>query len=186
MGCSNIHSSKRDLSFSTSTLFSSSLSAILASPLRVLWLFPNTRKGTLLPNGIKSRIATSFLDFRQNPTLPCSFPFFNALVIALLLLFQNRKQKWIQGPKARFFEPELLWNHKTMHISCIVEFSASSMNALALVPASELVLGTNPISHLYCSSDKYYDSSTVMNSAHFPMRSRPSISTLITVPTLMA
>lgn len=56
------------------------LSAIHASPLRVLWLFPNTRKGTHLPNGIRSTTAISFLVFRQNPTPPCSFTFFNVFV----------------------------------------------------------------------------------------------------------
>lgn len=83
------------------------VSAIPVSPLRVLWLFPNTRNGTLLPNGIKSRTAISFLVFRQSPTLVCSFlscafPLRKGIA---LLLCQSSKQR----SKVRFFELELLY-----------------------------------------------------------------------------
>lgn len=85
MGCSNIHSTKGVLSFSTSTPSSFVSLCYSYLPLRVLWHFPNTRKGTLLPNGIRSSIAKSFLGFRQNPRHSHKFPFFffNAFVLTL-------------------------------------------------------------------------------------------------------
>lgn len=181
MGCSN---TKGVLAVSTSTPSSPFSLCYSSFPLRVLWYFPNTRKMTLLPNGLRSNIAISLSVFRQKPRFPHSIPFLMSLFspYSRIIHYCDAKIASKSGFKDQKLD-SLNWHPIKKKKNNV---TPSIIHALALVSWSKMVLGINPISCLYCASDKYNQSSMVMNRVHFPMRSGLPITTLITVPTLMA